>query len=156
MRSRACHYALRRNCRASVSLLHRELVGIEQSRSEMVPGKIFNHAFSCRRAHPFDQLRMIVEMLDGGSERINIRGWDNDSFDPIVNHVACFARRNLGQCASGGFIGDLRASLTLRREHVHRSLPQIFFDLLRKSDDFNIIAPEAFQVMLGFLMKRAD
>src|SRR3954451_7636259 len=44
--------------------LHRQPVGAEEAGAEVVPCEIFHHPFAGREAHPLDDFRMVVEVLN--------------------------------------------------------------------------------------------
>src|SRR5204863_7758176 len=104
----------RRRLRNWCSLnLHSEFVSAQQSRSEMVPGEILNHAASCCAAHLVDYFRMGMQMFDRRRDRIDISRLHDDSLHAIAHQIACFACSDLWQTAGSRLVGDFGAALPL-------------------------------------------
>src|SRR5207244_13005694 len=81
---------------------HRDFVSIEQARAEMAPSEIFNDAAPRPVAHPLNDFRMSLEMLERRRDGIDISWPDDDSFNPIAHDIARFPGRDLRQAAGGG------------------------------------------------------
>src|SRR4030081_968114 len=111
----------------------------------MVPGKIFHHALSCRRAHPRDNLRMAIQMLDRGGDRIDISRLNDNSFDTIAHYVARFACRDHGQAARCRFVNRLGAAFQTRWEYINRSWIEIILEVAAKTENAHVVAAEFFQ-----------
>src|SRR6266487_601484 len=135
---------------------HRDCICIEQSRAEMVPGKIFNDPAPRRSAHLFNRFRMSIEIFERGRDRIDVSRPDNNSLDLIAHDIARFPSGDLRQTAGRRFIRDFGASLPLRGKDVHRALAEITLRIADKPQGADVIAPEFLQIRLRFLMHRTD
>src|SRR6266568_1335248 len=77
--------------------LHGHFISPQQSLSKMVPGEIFHYSFACSSAHFRHDPRMLVKMLDGGGDGVDIARWHNDAFASITHHIPRFAGDHLWQ-----------------------------------------------------------
>src|SRR5205085_4865923 len=91
-------------------LLHRAFISPQQSLPKMVPGEIFHYPLARGSTHFRDHGRILVKMLDGGGDGIDIARWDNDALDSIPHHIARFAGDHLWQTTGRRFVSDLGAS----------------------------------------------
>src|SRR4030095_4733162 len=83
--------------------------------------------------------------------------WSHDnSLHAIAHDVACFARSDLRQRASGRFISDFGAALPLRGKNVDRALDKTILWIAHKSYNPNIISPEFLEILLRFVMHSTD
>src|SRR5205085_10445642 len=102
-------YGRRWRCWQWLQHLHGHFISPQQSLPKMVPGKIFHYPFARGNAHLRHDLRMLVKMLDGAGDGIDIARWHNDSFNSITHHIARFAGHHLRQTTGRRFVSDLGA-----------------------------------------------
>src|SRR6266446_5793434 len=134
---------------------HGDFVSTEQSRAEMVPGKIFNYAPPGRAAHLFNHFRMSIKIFECGRDGIDVSRPDNDSFHLVAHNISRLARRDLRQTAGRSFICDFGAALPLRRKNVHCALVEIILRITHKPERADAVAPEFFEIRPRLLVDRA-
>jgi len=97
----------------------------------MIPGEVFNYAAPRCAAHPLDDFGMPTQVLERGSDGINISRFHDDSLHTITYHIARLAGGDLRQTAGGRFIGNLGAAFPLRRKNMDRALAEIILECYR-------------------------
>ena len=122
----------------------------------MIPGEILDNALTCGPAHSLHKIRIIVQPADCGGDCIHIAGLHDNALNSIADDIAAFAGCDCRQAASGRFVNRFCAAFPLRWENIDRALTQVVLQITRKSQHFNIVSRELFQMRPGFLMHRAD
>src|SRR6266571_3131559 len=116
----------------------------------MIPSKIFHHAPPRRLTHALNNFGMAIQILDRGSNGIDISRLHNDPLDAVAYYVARFARGDYRQAASCSFVDRLGAAFQTRRKNVYRSLIEIILGIAYESEDSDVVAPKFFQVRFCF------
>src|SRR4029077_21213973 len=152
----AAVYGRRWKCWQWLQHLPGHSISPQQSLPKMVPGEIFHYPFARGNAHFRHDSRMLVKMLDGAGDGIDISREDDDAFDSITHHIARFAGEDLWQTTGCRLVSDLGATFQLWWKNVDRRLNQICFHVARETNGADVAAPEFLQVRFRFFVDRTE